>query len=215
MPCSDRLWINSLLWNDLKIILRKYAKQNRERTTLELPLGLRYLSSQPGLEVIPAWQLMEAWEMNQNMASPPWTMLSSFWEGSPHPTHLYTWTHGRLHIFLTQSLNTLLSLNHYKLKDLFKIISFHDLSFKANALSSCKSSSFKTKFLWIQVMPEGFIEWHTVVIWSEHKYFSMHNILKQKSLCVNSVTLWTMAVLFTTKAPAPGTFPCNVHLLDD
>lgn len=151
---------------------------------------------------------MEAWEMNQNMASPPWTMLSSFWEGSPHPTHLYTWTHGRLHIFLTQSLNTLLSLNHYKLEDLFKIISFHDLSLKANALSSCKSSSFKTKFLWIQVMPERFIAWHTVVLWSEHKYFSMHDILKQKSSCVNSVTLWTMdGCLIHYQSPSSWNIP--------
>lgn len=159
---------------------------------------------------------MEAWAWWTKTWLPHHLECCAHCGKAPPTTHLYTWTHGHLHIFLTQqSLNTLLLLNHYKLEDLFKIISLHDLSFKANALSSCKSSSFKTKFLWLQVMSERFREWHTVVIWSEHKYFLMHNVLKQKSLCVYSVKLWTMAVLFTTKAPAPGTFPFNVHLLDD
>lgn len=114
-----------------------------------------------------------------------------FWEGSPTPPIIHYGTHGRLHIFLTQSLNTLLSLNHYKLRIfLSKYFSPHDLSLKANALSSCKSSSFKLNFL------------HPSHAWKVYsmtycglmvraQILSMHDILKQKSSCVNSVSLWT------------------------
>lgn len=46
----------------MKIISRKYVKQNPTRTTLELPLGVIYLSFQHDLEVILAWKLVEAWK---------------------------------------------------------------------------------------------------------------------------------------------------------
>lgn len=159
-------------------------------------LRLRYLSFAAWFGSHSSLKLMEAWDEPKHGFP---TMNNAVLLLRRFSTPLtYTLEHMDV-IFLTQSLNTLLSLKPLQAGGLFKIISFHDLSLKATLFPPANPAALKLN-LWIQVMPERFIAWHTVVIWSEHKYFSMHDILKQR---VHVWTLWRYGPWLSYSLPKP------------
>lgn len=122
----------------------------------------------------------------------------------PHSLiHLNTWT---FTYFLTQSLNTLLSLNHYKLEDLFKLflsmichskpMLFPPANPAALKLNSCGSSH-----AW-KVYSMTYCG-HMV----RHKYFSMHDILKAKEFMCELCDVMDHGCLIHYQSPSSWNIP--------